>query len=269
MKGNSRPFFLIITILTFGFFFSSCADDQNSADSTEYRVIQVIDGDTIIIDDARRSSVRYLGIDTPEIAHQGAAGEPLSEEARDYNERLVGGKKVRLEFDQEKYDHYGRILAHVYVEGEFVNLALIEKGLATDLIIEPNIKHRGEILKALDKAKKQRLGIWDDLDKMEEPWGNSQHIIPLESARSYAGKQVVVEGVVTEVSKSEKVIKLKMGDRMHLKIFENDWDNFEHFGIQPEIYYKGKRVRAIGRIRVYKNTPGMVVGHPIAIRIVE
>ena len=69
-------------------------------------VREVIDGDTIVLDDGRK--VRYLGINAPE------HGQPYAREATNFNRRLVSGLSVRLEFDQERQDRHGRLLAYVY-----------------------------------------------------------------------------------------------------------------------------------------------------------
>jgi len=91
----------------------------------------VDDGDTILLTDGRR--VRYIGINAPEVAHAkyGQSAEPFGKKAFEANKALVYGKKVRLEFDREAKDHYGRLLAYVYLEdGRCVNFELINAGWA-------------------------------------------------------------------------------------------------------------------------------------------
>jgi micrococcal nuclease len=42
---------------------------------------------------------------------------------------LVEGKRIRLEYDQQRHDQYGRTLAYVYLEnGTFVNAEIIKQG---------------------------------------------------------------------------------------------------------------------------------------------
>ena len=55
--------------------------------------MEVIDGDTIRIDNGEL--VRYLGIDAPE------QNEVYGLSATRYNESLVAGKTLRLEYDYE------------------------------------------------------------------------------------------------------------------------------------------------------------------------
>jgi len=75
--------------------------------------------------------VRYVGVDTPEIDHQEGRSDFLAHEARQFNAKLVQGKQIRLEFDQERNDHHGRLLAYVFLEnGDMVNEVLVKKGFA-------------------------------------------------------------------------------------------------------------------------------------------
>lgn len=86
-------------------------------DDTLHKVTGIIDGDTIEIDGAVK--IRYIGMDTPE------AGDCFGEEAKKANENLVGNKPVRLEYDVQRIDKYGRTLAYVYVNEVFVNEKLV------------------------------------------------------------------------------------------------------------------------------------------------
>ena len=45
---------------------------------------------------------------------------------------------MRLVFDPEHRDVYGRLLAYVYVGDTFVNAELVRRGYATTLTIPPN-----------------------------------------------------------------------------------------------------------------------------------
>ena len=82
-------------------------------------VERVIDGDTIIVGG---ESVRLLGINSPERGEQGF------EEAKEFLEMILLGKKVELEFGIPKYDKYNRALAYVHRDGANVNLELVEEG---------------------------------------------------------------------------------------------------------------------------------------------
>lgn len=65
-----------------------------------FLVTKVVDGDTIDLADGR--TVRYLNIDTPELAKGQATDECFAIRAKEMNEKLVLGKKVRLEMDENE-----------------------------------------------------------------------------------------------------------------------------------------------------------------------
>ena len=125
-----------------------CSDGGRDGDpepSAQYgeeatvRVLRVVDGDTIEVDlNGREEDVRYIGIDTPESVAPDQPVECYGHRASDFNASLVDGKTVRLVFDAELRDKYGRLLAYVYVGDVFVNAELVERGLAETLEIEPN-----------------------------------------------------------------------------------------------------------------------------------
>jgi micrococcal nuclease len=122
-------------------------------------VKQVYDGDTLALSTGQQ--VRYLGVDAPEIDHQGGDSDFLAHEARQFNADLVQGKQIRLEFDEERNDHHGRLLAYVFLEdGDMVNEQLVRKGLARVLPKPPNLKYFSRLLDAQRRAMDDRVGIW-------------------------------------------------------------------------------------------------------------
>lgn len=116
------------------------------------KVIQVIDGDTIAIEGGYH--VRYIGIDAPE------KDEFYYLEARQANEELVKGKRVRLEKDISDKDRYGRLLRYVYVDGTFVNAEMVWQGYARAETYTPDVKYQ-VYLEAVEKeARQTERGIW-------------------------------------------------------------------------------------------------------------
>jgi len=118
---------------------SKSSSSKSSSPRIERRglVTQVIDGDTIVIDNKR---VRLVGIDTPELH---PTPEPGAVEAKQFVEGLCLGKEVGLDVDDIRpKDKYGRTLAVVYIDvgGSWVNLnaELLHRGLAEVLYISPS-----------------------------------------------------------------------------------------------------------------------------------
>jgi micrococcal nuclease len=128
-------------------------------DYVYHRVRWVADGDTIILEDGRH--IRYLGINTPETGHDGLPAHPFGNAARRYNRQLVGKQDIRLEFDREPQDRFGRWLAHVHRrDGLWVNRAMVAKGLAIYLYTPQNRKHGQSLLSAQREAMQARKGLW-------------------------------------------------------------------------------------------------------------
>lgn len=123
------------------------------------KVKWVDDGDTIIVEDDRR--IRYIGINTPEIAHNGKPAEPFGYEAMEFNRKLVQHQKVRLEYDREIYDQYGRVLGYVFLpNGVLVNNVLVLEGLAYCMPCVPSCKYDAVLLKSQQQAMLSKKGIW-------------------------------------------------------------------------------------------------------------
>ena len=116
------------------------------------KVTQVIDGDTIVIEGGYH--VRYIGVDAPE------KDESYYLEAKQANEELVEGKRVRLEKDISNKDKYGRLLRYVYVDGTFVNAEMVRQGYACAKAYLPDVKYQ-VYLEAMEKeARQERRGSW-------------------------------------------------------------------------------------------------------------
>jgi len=123
--------------------------------SKKAHIVDVIDGDTVEILSGKK--VRLLSINAPE------SGNPYSVEAREKLESLIKGKDVLLKFDQEKQDYYGRLLAYIYYNNQFINQIMVKEGLAYSYIVPPNDSFEYEIELSELEAKQSRIGIWSGL----------------------------------------------------------------------------------------------------------
>jgi len=80
------------------------------------RVLEVFDGDTLLVRAGQDvSTVRLIGIDSPEMGHPARPREFLSVESAAYLSALCEGKEVLLEPDEEDTDTYGRYLRYVFL----------------------------------------------------------------------------------------------------------------------------------------------------------
>lgn len=130
------------------------------------KVVRVIDGDTIKLENGQ--TVRYIGIDTPELHHPQKSVQCFGQQTMEQNKMLVEGKSVRLIKDVSDTDRYGRLLRYVYVEDKtatpssvFVNEYLVKEGYAYAAAFPPDI-HYSELFKTeQNEAASLKKGLWD------------------------------------------------------------------------------------------------------------
>jgi micrococcal nuclease len=134
----------------------------------EYLIAGVIDGDTLRLDNG--AFVRLIGVDAPEThfsRRSGGVDQPFAVEARSFVERYASKKRVRLQFDKERVDQYGRFLAYVWYDGPkrgeklLLNEELVRWGLARARLKYPfsdRIKRR--LRSAENEARRAKRGIW-------------------------------------------------------------------------------------------------------------
>ena len=138
------------------------------AKEQEFVVTKVIDGSTIVLDSGE--TVRYLGITSPELKKSEGGPKFYAREALKQNKNLVLTKKVRLEFDVDKKDAEGRLLAYVYVKTLFVNAELVRLGCARADVRPPNTKHKDLLLQYQKEAEARYAGLWQEEKRETEPY---------------------------------------------------------------------------------------------------
>lgn len=133
-------------------------------ESVKVTVDRVVDGDTFVTYiDGEKTRVRMIGVDTPESVHADESrntrwGKKISK----WVKKQLTGKEVKLVFDKERLDQYGRTLAYVYLGKMMFNKTLLKKGYARAVYYAPNGAHRKEFNKLQKKAKKAKKGFWKD-----------------------------------------------------------------------------------------------------------
>lgn len=104
------------------------------------KVISIHDGDTLKIqadEFPRPKSVRFLGVDTPEVSFHGDSQGEIALQARDFLRSLIPiGATVEVELGKNSRTH-SRLLGKVFYNGEDMGLRLISEGLAAPYFIYP------------------------------------------------------------------------------------------------------------------------------------
>jgi len=134
------------------------------SDGTLHSVLKVVDGDTVSINyHGEKTSVRLIGVDTPETVHPSKPvqcfGREASAEARD----MLSGREVLAETDptQGTRGTYGRLLAYVYLpDGTFVNEHLIRQGYGHEYTYNIPYTYQAKFRKAETDARINERGLW-------------------------------------------------------------------------------------------------------------
>jgi endonuclease YncB( thermonuclease family) len=229
------------------------------ADQTRERVIsaEIFDGDTLALRDGRR--VRLLGINAPEMGRDGRPSEAYAEEAKALLTRFAApGARLRLRLDSERFDRYGRLLAHVFTDaGTNLQALLLEAGYATTLVVPPNEWSLHCYAALEQQARARRAGIWS-LEAYQP--------VPAEDLPDSARGYYLVRGRVQRIGESRSNLWLNLSRGMAVRIPKDDLAYFSErdprslFGRQLEVRgWLGKRR---GELR-------MTVRHPAALTILD
>lgn len=127
---------------------------QSSSAAPTCRVTRIVDGDTV---DCGGKRIRLLLIDAPERKQA-----PFGRRATATLARLMPvGSTVRVEFDLDRTDRYGRLLAYLFTgQGTFVNEAIVRQGFAVPLVYPPNVRYVERIRAAASAARAEGVGLW-------------------------------------------------------------------------------------------------------------
>lgn len=232
-----------------------CASDRIDEHAT---VNHVYDGDTVRLSDGRK--VRFIGIDTPEVGHNGAPSQPFASEARNALEALLGsGKAIGLRYDEERHDRYGRDLAHIFLEnGVSIEARMLEQGLATVLTYPPNTWNLACYQATEQRARKARHGIWS-LPQYQ----------PVDAASMTGDERGfrLIKGKVTQVSEDRGGLLLALDGGMQLYISRK---NRHYFANSAPGGWQGRTVLARGKLSSSdEGGPRIHIRHPAALQVIE
>lgn len=256
----------MIRYLFFIFVFIISCSPSSQLDYSHIKVINVIDGDTVRLENGRL--LRYIGIDTPEIRIKRNGRfvydpQPFALDAKEFNRKLVEGKYVRIEFDVQRTDKYGRLLGYCFVDknGVFVNGELIRQGYAVLYTYPPNVKYVDLLVRLQKQARKNKRGLW-----------GAYEVVDSDEAYKYINQIRTVKGKVLSTYQSSQSVFLNFGRDYRtdftIVIFDNVLKSFYDRGIDPVSFYRGKIVEVTGRIREY-NGPEIIVNSPYQIKVLS
>ncbi len=125
------------------------------------RLERVVDGDTVQLRGGER--VRLIGLNAPELAHDGRPAEPLAARSKQaLADLLPRDRDIYLQPGAKPRDHYGRRLAHLFLrrDGGSIEAEQLRRGLGFQVALPPDTTHADCLARAEGEARKQRLGVW-------------------------------------------------------------------------------------------------------------
>ncbi len=130
--------------------------DLENKDKVEEKIVtKIIDGDTIIVQGGE--TIRLLGVDCDE------RGKECYNEAKEYVESELLGRKVKLEKIEEDKDRYGRSLRYIILNNSNLNIQLISEGYCIARI-ENIDNYKEEIISAENFAILNKVGCkWSNV----------------------------------------------------------------------------------------------------------
>lgn len=132
-----------------------------------YKVVKCVDGDTFWVfnKDSVRVKVRLIGVDAPEVKTVfNKKKHPFGLQSKAYLDSILSVNSfLKLTFDVDSLDRYGRTLAYVFLnDGTFLNEKLVRDGYATVMTISPNVMYQDLMFEAQVYARENKLGIWKE-----------------------------------------------------------------------------------------------------------
>jgi endonuclease YncB( thermonuclease family) len=145
---------------------AAVSDYERYNDKT-FRVVKVVDGDTIDIDipDGKydHTRIRLLGIDTPETKNPKIGVMYFGPQASEFTSKLTLERQVRVFLDVKSRDKYNRLLAYIQLpDGKFLNEELLSEGFAyADVRFKHSYYHKYMQLESV--AKRAKKGLWEGI----------------------------------------------------------------------------------------------------------
>ena len=251
-----RLFCFTIWLTSFSGFVSAETNCPPSHIDTIATVSYVYDGDTVRLRSGDK--VRFIGINTPEMARKQRPAEPLAKEARQALITLLKQHQyqVHLRYGQQQRDRYGRLLAHAYTpDNKSISDYLLNKGLANLVAITPNVKGLSCYAKAEKLARQNTKGLWKLSNII-----NSSVLSP--QTRGFK----IIRGKVVRIGESKRNLWLNLEGGLALRIPKKD---LHWFTKHDPRNFNGKMILARGWIYERKGEQRIRVQHPLSLELLN
>ena len=261
-------FFLFITVFVTSI--GQCLADDTGLLKTDLRlvnaktrVIQVIDGETITIEDG--SVIHLPMIYIPQDNAQTVSD--IQKNAKEYLEKEIKGRFVRLYQIRDQKRGQVNALGHTegYIlrdDGLWIQKAMVENGLAFVYPSQSHYEMAAPLYTAEARAREAKIGLWAD-----PKWA----VMNTDEVKSAKDRFVIVEGQVKNIVTRSNTIYMN---------FEEDWRtdftiaidssrrrDFSKYGANI-MDWTGQKIRVRGWVRDY-NGPFLEIFHPTQVELLE
>ena len=215
----------------------------------------IVDGDTIHLRNGKK--IRLIGINTPEIGHNGKASQPFAQKAKQALKNILKkDQKIGLYYDKEKHDKYKRILAFAILEdGRNIAEILLSQGLAHSIVVPPNDKHIHCLRQIEHSARQLNLGLW----QLAENKTHSAAELPIKT-KGYR----FLSGKISAYNESKKSIYLKLTKKLSIRIAKKDMQYFPDINLKSLI---GEKVLLRGWVNSYRGRQSIHIRSAYDLRI--
>ncbi len=217
-------------------------------------VRSVASGGVLALSDGRRA--RVAAIQLPQ------AGWPLAEEARAYLAKLLEGKTVDLGYADRGTDRHGDLLAHLFVGDAWVQVVLIDEGLARVASRTDTRRCAAALVKREAVARTAKRGIWANTFYRIRQTGELGADI---------GTFQIVEGKIVSARIGRERAFLNFGQDYRtdftVTIAARDKRRLAKEGLDPAVW-KGRTVRVRGWLSLL-NGPEIELTHAEQIELLD
>ncbi|PHR56478.1 MAG: nuclease (SNase) [Robiginitomaculum sp.] len=243
------------------------------------QVVRIIDGDSFVLNtgvDASDLNVSLGGIQSPKLAntYKNLKEWPLAQEAKNYLSEVLKDKTVRLYYDGDERDRYGRALAQVWTLNEnnrrdiWVQEAMVRAGYARVYTWPSHKVETQKLYNAEKDARRNTRGIWNTVHtqgfydiRSPDPTALALHVDSLQ----------IVEGVIISTADVRGTQYLNFGSDYKtdftIAISKKSKRVFKNAHYNP-LALKGAHVRVRGWIEL-QNGPIIWINDPRRLEVLD
>jgi micrococcal nuclease len=218
-------------------------------------VVVVYDGDTVKVkfDSGIERRVRLIGIDTPEIGEDPLEAPLEALLAKRFTFFHLFRQRVKLTYEQEREDRFGRLLAYVWKENALFNQFILEQGFAR-VFLKFSYSLKDKFIDAQKEAQEEGRGFW-----CEKPYP----IIAAQRAKGHIGNLITLSFSCARIGESGNLLFLQTKGGDFAAVIRKEYLSL--FG--DVLKLKGKILEVFGFLEEYKGQPQIMLFFPSQIGV--